>query len=48
MLSLKAVCDGDLRRELSRLVKESRRVESEIVAHIAEVELRRLYAPLAC
>ena len=48
MLNLKAVRDNDLLRELSRLVKESRGVEAQIVAHIAEVELRRLYAPLAC
>jgi len=48
MLSLKSVRDGDLLRELCRLVKESRGVEAEVVAHIAEVEIRRLYARQAC
>jgi hypothetical protein len=48
MLSLKTVQDDDLLRQLARLVKESRGVEAEIVAHIAEVELRRLYARQAC
>jgi 5-methylcytosine-specific restriction endonuclease McrA len=48
MLSLKSVPDEDLLRQLSRLVKQSRGVEAEIVAHIGEVELRRLYAPAAC
>ena len=48
MLSLKSVRDEDLLRELSQLVKESRGVEAEVVAHIGEVELRRLYAREAC
>ena len=33
---------------MSGLVKESRRVESELIAHIAEVDERRLYAREAC
>jgi hypothetical protein len=48
MLSLKSVQDEDLLRTLSRLVKQSRVVEAEVVAHIGEVELRRLYAQEAC
>jgi HNH endonuclease len=44
MLSLKNVRDDDLLRQLSSLVKQSRGVESEVVAHIGEVETRRLYA----
>jgi hypothetical protein len=48
MLSLKSVRDDDLLRQLARLVKQSRRVEAELVAHIGEVELRRLYAQKAC
>lgn len=48
MLSLKSVRDDDLLRQLSQLVKQSRGVEAEVVAHIGEVELRRLYAQEAC
>jgi hypothetical protein len=48
MLSLKSVPDEDLLRQLFQLVKQSRGVEAEVVAHIGEVELRRLYAPAAC
>ena len=45
---LKSISDDDLLRRLSGLVQESRRVESELVAHIAEVDERRLYAREAC
>ena len=48
MLSLKSVPDEDLLRQLSQLVRQSRGVEAEVVAHVAEVELRRLCAPAAC
>src|SRR5215510_6464738 len=48
MPSLKAVRDDELLRQLARLVEESRGVEAEVVAHIAEVERRRLYARQAC
>jgi hypothetical protein len=48
MLSLKSVRDEDLPRQLFQLVKQSRGVEAEVVAHIGEVELRRLYAQAAC
>jgi hypothetical protein len=48
MLSLKSVRDEDLLRQLLHLVKQSRGVEAEVVAHIGEVELRRLYAQEAC
>jgi hypothetical protein len=48
MLSLKSVPDEVLLHQLSRLVKQSRGVEAEVVAHVGEVELRRLYAPAAC
>jgi hypothetical protein len=48
MLSLKGVRDEDLLRRLSELVKQSRGVEAEVVAHISEVELRRLFAREAC
>ena len=41
---LKSVSDDDLLRRLSEILKQSRRVESDLVAHIAEVDERRLYA----
>lgn len=44
MQSLKSVRDEDLLRELSELVRKGREVDVEVVARIAEVELRRLYA----
>jgi hypothetical protein len=42
--ALDAVSDDDLLHRLSRLVGQSRRVEADLVAHIAEVDRRRLYA----
>jgi 5-methylcytosine-specific restriction endonuclease McrA len=48
MLSLKSLRDEDLLRQLSQLVRQSRGVEADVVAHIGEVELRRLYAQEAC
>ena len=48
MLSLKSVRDEDLLHQLFQLVKQSRGVEAEVVAHVAEVERRRLYAREAC
>jgi hypothetical protein len=48
MLSMRNVPDEDLLRQLSQLVKQSRGVEADVVAHIGEVELRRLYAAEAC
>ncbi len=45
---LKSISDDDLLRWLADLSKESRRVESDLVAHIAEVDERRLYAREAC
>ena len=41
---LKKISDEDLLERLSALLRQSRRVESELVAHIAEVDARRLYA----
>ena len=41
---LKALSDDALLRRLSELVHDSRRVEVELIAHIAEVDARRLYA----
>jgi 5-methylcytosine-specific restriction endonuclease McrA len=41
---LAAVSDDDLLRRLAAILAQSRRVEAELVAHIAEVDERRLYA----
>jgi 5-methylcytosine-specific restriction endonuclease McrA len=41
---LKSISDDDLLRRLVDLVGQSRRVEADVVAHIAEVDERRLYA----
>ncbi len=41
---LKSLPDDELLCRLSDVLKQSRRVESELVAHIAEVDLRRLFA----
>jgi hypothetical protein len=48
MRSLKSLRDDDLLHQLALLVKQSRGVEAEVVAHIDEVEQRRLYAREAC
>jgi hypothetical protein len=42
--SLAAISDDDLLRRLVDLLRQSRRVESDLVAHIGEAERRRLYA----
>ena len=42
--SLSRLSDDELLVRLSNVVKQSRRVESVLVAHIAEVDARRLYA----
>ncbi len=41
---LKSLSDDELLVRLSNVLKDSRRVESVLVAHIAEVDARRLYA----
>ncbi len=45
---LRFVPDDELLHRLSQLLTQSRRVESELVAHIGEVDERRLYAREAC
>jgi len=42
--SFTRISDDELLRRLSELLRQSRRVESELVAHIGEVDARRLYA----
>jgi len=41
---LATISDDELLRRLVDLLRQSRRVESDLVAHIAEVDQRRLYA----
>jgi hypothetical protein len=45
--SISKLSDDELLRRLSELLSQSRRVESELVAHIGEVDARRLYAERA-
>ncbi len=45
--SLARLSDDELLRRLSDVLAQSRRVESVLVAHIAEVDQRRLYASQA-
>jgi 5-methylcytosine-specific restriction endonuclease McrA len=42
--SLELVPDDDLLRRLAELLRQSRRVEADLVAHVGEVDARRLYA----
>jgi hypothetical protein len=44
----RSLSDDELLRRLSGLVSQWRRVESDLIAHIAEVDERRLYAREAC
>jgi hypothetical protein len=41
--AIKSMSDNDLLRSLSELLQSSRRVEAELIAHMAEVDERRLY-----
>jgi hypothetical protein len=45
---LRSIPDDDLLLRLSQLLTQSRRVESELVAHIGEVDERRLFVREAC
>ena len=42
--TLARLSDDELLRRLSALLRGSRRIEAELIAHIAEVDGRRLYA----
>jgi hypothetical protein len=42
--ALTSLSDDTLLRRLAELLGQSRRVEAEVVAHIGEVDARRLYA----
>ncbi len=41
---LQSLSDNDLLRRLSEHLQNSRRVEADLIGHIAEVDRRRLYA----
>ena len=43
-LQVKTISDDELLRCLREVLQQSRRVEAELVAHIGEVDARRLYA----
>ena len=45
--TLQSLSDDELLRRLTELLRNSRRVEAELIAHIAEVDRRRLYARYA-
>src|SRR3990172_1150794 len=45
---LQSLSDDELLRQLSEVAQQSRRVEAHLVAHIGEVDHRRLYAREAC
>jgi hypothetical protein len=45
---LQSLSDEELLRSLSEILQRSRRVEADLVAHIGEVDERRLYAREAC
>ena len=47
LTSLSTLSDDELLRRLSELLQQSRYVESDLVAHIGEVDARRLYAEKA-
>jgi hypothetical protein len=43
-ISLRTLSDAELLRRLVALLGQSRRVEADLIAHIGEVDVRRLYA----
>ncbi len=45
---LQSLSDDELLHRLSEIVQRSRRVEADLIAHIGEVDDRRLYAREAC
>jgi hypothetical protein len=46
--SLRSIPDEEFLRRLGELVSQVRRVEADLVAHIGEVDERKLYARFAC
>ena len=47
-LPLESLSDGELLRRLTGLLGQSRRAEADLVAHIGEVDRRRLFVREAC
>ncbi len=45
---LQSLSDDELLHQLTELVSRARRVEADLVAHMGEVDERRLYAREAC
>ena len=45
--TLQSLTDDELLHRLGDLLRQSRRTEADLVAHIAEVDERRLYARFA-
>jgi hypothetical protein len=46
--ALRSIPDDELLSRLADLIRQSRGVEAPLVAHIAEVDARHLYARFAC
>jgi hypothetical protein len=46
--TLQSLSDDELLHRLLELTQQSRRVEADLIAHIGEVDHRRLYAREAC
>ncbi|HUG53565.1 MAG TPA: hypothetical protein VMR21_08185 [Vicinamibacteria bacterium] len=45
---MRSLSDDELLHRLSGLLGQSRRAESDLIAHLGEVDQRRLYAREAC
>ncbi|MGH8647745.1 MAG: hypothetical protein ACREUP_00355, partial [Burkholderiales bacterium] len=45
---LQSLSDDELLRRLTEILQQSRRIEADLIAHIGEVDDRRLYAREAC
>src|SRR6186713_1240121 len=46
--SLSTMSDRELEEKLEELLREERRLTAAVLAHLGEVEARRLYLPAAC
>ena len=47
-VSLSTMSDQELVVRLEELLREERRLTAAVLAHLGEVEARRLYLPAAC
>jgi len=45
---IETMSDGELVTRLAELVRDERRLTAAVLAHLGEVEARRLYLPAAC